>query len=54
MVRRNGNVKSAQSGMRFNRIGKLILRPVAQGSTDVTVAPFSLGKIPANLKTKFN
>ena len=44
-VRRSGNVTSARRGMRFNQIGKLILRPVAQESTNVTVEPFSQGNL---------
>lgn len=43
MVKRSGNVTSAQRGMRFNQIGKLIPRPVAPESTDATVEPFSQG-----------
>ena len=43
MVRRSGNVTSAQRGMQFNQIGKLTPKLVALGSTDVTVEPFSQG-----------
>lgn len=42
-ARRSGSVRSAQSAMLFNRIGKPIPRSVAQESTDATVEPFSQG-----------
>lgn len=45
MEKRNGNVKSVQSSMLFNLIGKLTLRSVVQESIDVTVALFSRGKL---------
>lgn len=38
-------MRNAQSAMRFSQIGKLTPRSVAQGSIDVTVEPFSLGKV---------
>lgn len=43
MVRKSGSVKNVQSVMQFNQIGRLTPRSVAQGTTDVTVEPFSLG-----------
>lgn len=45
MGKRNGNVKSVQSSMLFNLIGKLIVRSVVQESIDVTVALFSRGNL---------
>lgn len=43
MARRNGNVRSVQSVMLFNQIGKLIPRFVALVNIDVIVAHFSQG-----------
>jgi len=43
MERRNGNVKSVQSSMLFNLIGKLIPRSVVLEIIDVTAALFSRG-----------
>ncbi|MBA0592808.1 hypothetical protein Gorai_009779 [Gossypium raimondii] len=43
MVRRNGSARSVPRGTPCNLIGKLILRPVAPESTDVTVALSSQG-----------
>lgn len=44
MVRRSGNVKSAQSDMPFNQIGKHTPRFVAQESINATAENFSPGK----------
>lgn len=43
MGRRNGSVRNAQRSMLFNRIGRLILKPVGLENIDVTVEPFSQG-----------
>ncbi|KAJ8451724.1 hypothetical protein Cgig2_007207 [Carnegiea gigantea] len=45
MVRRSGNVTNAPRDMLYNPTGKLTLRSVPLGSTDVTVAPFSQGTL---------
>lgn len=45
MVRRSGNVTNVRRNMQFYQIGKLTLKLVALGSTDVTVVPFFQGKI---------
>lgn len=45
MGRRSGNVKNAQRFMQFNQIGKLILKPAELENIDVTVEPFSPGRI---------
>lgn len=43
MGRGNGSVRNAQRSMLFNRIGRLILKPVGLENIDVTVEPFSQG-----------
>lgn len=45
MVKRNGNVKSALKNMQCNLTGKLIRKPVAQKSINVTVVQSSPGGI---------
>lgn len=49
MAKRSGSVKSVQSVMQFNLIGKLTPRFVALKSIDVIVEPFSLGETVSSL-----
>ena len=53
MVRRSGNVTNAPRDMLFNLTGKLTLRFVALGNTDVIVAPSSPGMIYYTMLYRF-